>query len=151
MLEVDIYGDQQLRHRYPTTGEKILFGRVAGKIRFGDDFTDLSRWNFNLEIGGDLTGENYVPEGALKHSQSQVDARFDERRGYEHEFAAGLQSRLHILQDARSVALGHVSGEVVTFAGQLLIDRSCRFARVDDEQRRGAALRQSDQRLRRNF
>lgn len=77
MLEVDIFGDQQLRHRYPTTGEKILFGNVAGKIRFGDDFTDLSRWNFNIEVGGNIFGENYVPEGAAKHSQSQADARFE--------------------------------------------------------------------------
>lgn len=77
MLEVDIYGDQQLRHRYPALGEKILFGNVAGKIRFGDDFTDMSRWNFNIEIGGNIFGENYVPEGAQKHNQSQANARFE--------------------------------------------------------------------------
>jgi hypothetical protein len=52
LLEADIYGDQQLRHRYPTTGEKIHFGKLQGKVRLGDDFTDLSRWNFNIEAGG---------------------------------------------------------------------------------------------------
>ena len=52
LLEVDIYGDQQMRHRYPTTGERIRFGEVQGTLRFGDDFTDLSRWNFNVEMGG---------------------------------------------------------------------------------------------------
>ena len=52
MLELDIYGDKQLRHRYPTTGEKISYGEMDAKLRFGDDFTDLSRWNFNVEIGG---------------------------------------------------------------------------------------------------
>ena len=60
LLEVDVYGDQQLRHRYPTTGEKIHFGELQGKIRLGDDFTDLSRWNFNVEAGGGsfLDGNN---------------------------------------------------------------------------------------------
>lgn len=52
LLEVDIYGDHQMRHRYPTTGADIMFGRAVGKVRFGDDFTDLSRWNFNVEVGG---------------------------------------------------------------------------------------------------
>ncbi len=54
LLEVDIAADHRLRHRYPTTGERISFGRGEGKIRFGDDFTDLSRWNFNIEAGGSL-------------------------------------------------------------------------------------------------
>lgn len=53
-LEVDVYGDDQLRHRYPTTGKKIHFGRANAKLRFGDDFTDLSRWNFNIEVDGGL-------------------------------------------------------------------------------------------------
>ena len=52
LLEVDLAADHRLRHRYPTTGEKIEFGRAGGKIRFGDDFTDLSRWNFNIEAEG---------------------------------------------------------------------------------------------------
>ena len=52
LLEVDLAADHRLRHRYPTLGEKISFGRAEGKIRFGDDFTDLSRWNFNVEARG---------------------------------------------------------------------------------------------------
>ena len=54
MLEVDIDGDMQMRHRYPLSGSAINFGRVGGKLRFGDDFTDLSRWNFNVEVGGGM-------------------------------------------------------------------------------------------------
>lgn len=54
MLEVDALGDMQHRHRYPSTGELINFGRVEGKLRFGDDFKDLSRWNFNIEVRGAL-------------------------------------------------------------------------------------------------
>lgn len=53
-LEADIYGDHQLRHRYPMAGERITFGKMQGKVRFGDDFTDMSRWNFNIEVGGGL-------------------------------------------------------------------------------------------------
>ncbi len=53
-FEVDIWGDMQERHRYPSTGELIDFGRGKAKLRFGDDFKDLSRWNFNVEVEGDL-------------------------------------------------------------------------------------------------
>lgn len=68
-LEVDVYGDQQVRHRYPVLGDMIRFGKLEGKLRFGDDFVDLSRWNFNIELGGGMfdhkprvataTGERY--------------------------------------------------------------------------------------------
>ena len=54
VFEVDIDGDMQMRHRYPLSGDAINFGRVGGKLRFGDDFTDLSRWNFNVEVGGGM-------------------------------------------------------------------------------------------------
>ena len=54
VAEVDIDGDMQMRHRYPLSGSAINFGRVGGKLRFGDDFTDLSRWNFNVEVGGGM-------------------------------------------------------------------------------------------------
>jgi hypothetical protein len=64
VAEVDIDGDMQMRHRYPLSGSAINFGRVGGKLRFGDDFTDLSRWNFNVEVGGgmffnELGNDNY--------------------------------------------------------------------------------------------
>ncbi|MBQ5715696.1 MAG: hypothetical protein IIV60_04985, partial [Alistipes sp.] len=63
MVELDIYGDQQLRHRYPTTGEKIRFGELQGKLRFGDDFVDLDRWNFNVEVSGGMFYNNRPMEG----------------------------------------------------------------------------------------
>lgn len=69
MLEVDLVGDMQERHRYPTSGELLDFGRMSGKVRFGDDFTDLSRWNFNVEVGGgmfiDDRGDDYFNESNL--------------------------------------------------------------------------------------
>ena len=54
MVEFDIVGDMQERHRYPSTGELIDFGRGTAKLRFGDDFTDLRRWNFNIEVAGGM-------------------------------------------------------------------------------------------------
>ena len=54
VLEVDLLGDMQQRPRYPSTGELIDFGRMSGKVRFGDDFKDLRRWNFNIEVGGGM-------------------------------------------------------------------------------------------------
>ena len=63
MAEVDIDGDMQMRHRYALSGEAINFGRVGGKLRFGDDFTDLSRWNFNLEVGGGIFMQPIDKEG----------------------------------------------------------------------------------------
>ena len=76
MLELDIYGDQQMRHRYPTTGERIRFGDVSGKVRFGDDFTDLSRWNFNVEVGGGVYYNFAATEQGEDFDQSQIAAKF---------------------------------------------------------------------------
>lgn len=76
LLEVDIFGDHQMRHRYPTTGERIGFGKMQGKVRIGDDFSDLSKWNFNVELGGGLYDHSAEVEsaGALKQSDWSVNA-----------------------------------------------------------------------------
>ena len=75
MFEVDIYGDGQMRHRYPTTGEFIHFGELKGKVRFGDDFTDLSRWNFNVEIGGGMFANAMKLEDGNRLKQTQSSAK----------------------------------------------------------------------------
>lgn len=75
MLEVDVYGNHLLRHRYPTTGERIEFGDVNGKIRIGDDFTNLSRWNFNVEVGGKLYGNRARVQDAGRFNQSNLFAK----------------------------------------------------------------------------
>ena len=62
LLEVDVAADHRLRHRYPSTGEAISFGRGGGTVRFGDDFTDLSRWNFNIEAGGSYFMDNVLDD-----------------------------------------------------------------------------------------
>ncbi|MBO5217447.1 MAG: hypothetical protein J6B41_06865 [Alistipes sp.] len=78
-LEVDLYADQQVRHRYPVIGDMIRFGELQGKLRLGDDFVDLSRWNFNVELGG---GMFFHRNRALvandeEFKQSNVDAKFE--------------------------------------------------------------------------
>lgn len=74
VAEIDIYGDHQMRHRYPSTGAMIGFGEMQGKIRFGDDFTDLKRWNFNIEAGGGFFSHKSRDfEQHEKFSQSNFD------------------------------------------------------------------------------
>ena len=73
MLEVDVLGDMQHRHRYPSTGELIDFGRAEAKLRFGDDFKDLSRWNFNIEAGGAIFLDDRV---ATKLNETNLHGEF---------------------------------------------------------------------------
>lgn len=75
LLEVDIYGDQQMRHRYPTTGELIRFGEVQGALRFGDDFVDLSRWNFSVEVDGGFYYNRARSASDEKFNQSQFSVK----------------------------------------------------------------------------
>lgn len=75
LLEADIYGNHLLRHRYPTTGERIAFGDVNGKIRIGDDFTDLSRLNFSVEMGGKLYGNRAKLQDVGRFNQSNIFAK----------------------------------------------------------------------------
>lgn len=75
LLEADIYANHVLRHRYPTSGERIAFGDFNGKIRFGDDFTNPSRWNFNAEIGGKLYGNKARLQDVGKFNQSDLMAK----------------------------------------------------------------------------
>ena len=74
-LDFDIYVDEQMRHRYPTTGELIHFGKADAKLRFGDDFTDLSRWNFNIEVEGGMFTDLYHKENSKGFSQSDLSAQ----------------------------------------------------------------------------
>lgn len=87
-LEVDLYGDKQLRHRYPTTGEKISFGKMDAKVRFGDDFSDLSRWNFNVELGAGFFGDgvSLKDKGKLRSSASNFNLALGKMLGEKHIF-----------------------------------------------------------------
>ena len=74
VVEFDIAYDDELRHRYPTTGQKIHFGELDGHIRLGDDFTNLERWNFNVEVGGGLFVDGTDKVNVGDYGQSSFSA-----------------------------------------------------------------------------
>lgn len=78
-LEADLYFDHQIRHRYPVAvADKIGFGKLQGKVRLGDDFVDMTRWNFNLEVAGGVF--DHKSRAALASDEhfrhSNLDATF---------------------------------------------------------------------------
>lgn len=83
VLEVDVVYDDELRHRYPTTGQKIHFGELEGSIRLGDDFTNLERWNFNVEVSGGMfvDGTNKVNVGDYGQSSFSASAALGKMLG----------------------------------------------------------------------
>lgn len=87
VAEIDIYGDHQMRHRYPTTGAMIGFGELQGKIRFGNDFTDLKRWNFNIEAGGGLfshKSHDFDPNEKFSQTEFDINAVVGKMMGQGH-------------------------------------------------------------------
>ncbi|MBP3290067.1 MAG: hypothetical protein J6L75_03765 [Alistipes sp.] len=87
VAEIDLYGDHQMRHRYPTTGAMIGFGEMQGKIRFGDDFTDLKRWNFNIEAGGGFfshQSRDFEPQEKFAQSNFDINATVGKMMGRGH-------------------------------------------------------------------
>lgn len=88
-LGVDVSGSHMLRHRYPTTGEKIAFGNMQGRLRFGDDFVDLSRWNFNLEVAGGYFSHKerkFEPKSIFAQSNVEALASLGKMLGGSHLF-----------------------------------------------------------------
>lgn len=88
VLELDVAYDDELRHRYPTTGQKIHFGELEGRLRFGDDFTDLERWNFNIEVGG----------GVFVDGTDKVDVGDYNQSSFSASAALGKMLGIHILR-----------------------------------------------------
>lgn len=65
MAEIDVDYNNDLYHRYAVAeAGKLHYDHVGGSIRFGDDFVDLSRFNFNVELHGRYWRDCYVQEGA---------------------------------------------------------------------------------------
>lgn len=65
ILEGDVSYDNRIYHRYglyadpanvplSRPGARVVYGDAAVKLRFGDDFQDLSRLNFEVALHGDL-------------------------------------------------------------------------------------------------
>lgn len=74
VLEADVAYDDDVRHRYPTTGQLIHFGELNGRLRWGDDFTDLERWNFNIEVDGGLFFDGTNKQNVGDYNQSELSA-----------------------------------------------------------------------------
>lgn len=72
-LEGDVEYDNRLYHAYgaaqrdilsgitatPWDGLRLNYGRVRGSVQFGDTFTDLSRFNFNVGLNTGFSHERY--------------------------------------------------------------------------------------------
>lgn len=52
MFEGDVWYQSDMNRRYADTGLGVDFEDVNLKLRLGDDFVDLSRFNFNIEVQG---------------------------------------------------------------------------------------------------
>ena len=66
MFEASLSGSYDVYNRYAELGDNPFcaqFGRSALALRYGDDFTDLSRINFSVEAHGDYWGHP-VPRSA---------------------------------------------------------------------------------------
>ena len=55
--------------------ELIRFGEVQGALRFGDDFVDLSRWNFSVEVDGGFYYNRARSASDEKFNQSQFSVK----------------------------------------------------------------------------
>ena len=56
-----LYGDnagERAKNFATAVGDKVSTGLLSGMIRFGDDFADLSRVNFNIVLRGSLFSDN---------------------------------------------------------------------------------------------
>lgn len=64
--------DQYASAEWGTVGRRIDFGQADLKLRFGDDFVDLSRLNFDLSVNGTYFYDD--TENATSVDDRQIDA-----------------------------------------------------------------------------
>lgn len=78
IAEADLSYDNRLYHRYAGragaagAGDRVNTGAFEGRVRFGDDFKDLSRVNFNIEARGTIFSDN-SPYRELRPDDAQFD------------------------------------------------------------------------------
>ena len=94
ILEGDIYYDNRMYHRYGTfidpvfespvrPGEMNDYGDANVAVRFGDNFQDLSRTNFEITLrGGFFFDHSEWPEYSDKARQTTLEARAKLARGF---------------------------------------------------------------------
>lgn len=105
-VEGDFSYDNRMYRRYAGgaewqdkgLGDRVNTGLLSGEIRFGDDFKDLSRVNFNLALRGDIFHDNSKVRGA---EYKVVDERYNQ---YKYGASAALakafgKNSLHVMVD----------------------------------------------------
>ncbi len=130
VLEGDFDYDNRLYHRFagPSRewserglGDRVNTGLLSGTIRFGDDFQDLSRVNFNLALRGSLFHDNSVVRNA---DGAEIDDRFNQGNyGAEAAIAKAFGKHslhLNIDYDARvgRADMSHFRNDVVHVAAR---------------------------------
>ena len=68
-------------------GDKVSTGLLNGSIRFGDDFIDLSRVNFNIGVRGSLFSD-WSDLRVMNTFQTPAEAGFDDVRYAEYSYGA---------------------------------------------------------------
>lgn len=110
VFEGEVYYDNRLYHRYggvmlpEETSPSVDYGETGVAVRFGDDFTDLRRVNFNIGLRGTLFDDlSDRPERAGRVRQTHLGAEAAlARRWSGHTFR--LHARYEHDDGARAVA-----------------------------------------------
>lgn len=77
MAEIDFDYNNDMFHRYPVAAApRLQYEHMGGSVRFGDDFADLSRFNFNLELHGRYWHDCHVPEGEPGRNMKRFGGSF---------------------------------------------------------------------------
>ena len=98
ILEADVNYNSEMFHRYAGDGSEVDIEDVAFKLRFGDNFTDLSRINFALTFTGDYFNDKagWLAENQqrLQEAHAGVNARLARAiKDHTFELAAGYDGR----------------------------------------------------------
>lgn len=129
-LEGEFSYENRLYHRYGQYtfdpmpdgfGSKVDYGEFGVKLRFGDDFTDLSRLNFNLALRGELFldhSDSWKDNPGARQTHLGVDGALARQFGSHHfrldvmyEHGSGTKALSDYYQDLFSAGLRYgVSG-----------------------------------------
>ncbi|MEG1842002.1 MAG: hypothetical protein RRZ83_00060 [Alistipes sp.] len=133
LFEGEFTYDNRLRHRYGTvvtddaSSALINYGEFGVKVRFGDDFKDLHRLNFNIALQGTLFNDaSDVATNISKARQTQLGVNLALARKFGHhtirlqglyEHRAGVRAIADYWDDVLSAGVRYgYDGEVVDFA-----------------------------------
>lgn len=77
MAEIDLDYNNDMFHRYAVpSAPRLQYDNMGGSVRFGDDFADLSRVNFNVELHGRYRRDCHVEEGEQSRNLGRFGGSF---------------------------------------------------------------------------